>query len=131
MFAIATGVWLGWPLHGRLDQRPLYRACDGLLVVTAFKLLWDGVSGYLDTITRLTTTFSTASAKSGPVLFEVPPYSPDFNPIEKLFAKLKALLRKAAERTIDALWTTIGCVLDAFTPTECANYFRATGYEPD
>ena len=68
---------------------------------------------------------------AGATLLYLPPYSPDFNPIEKLFAKLKALLRKAAERTIDALWTTIGCVLDAFTPTECANYFRATGYEPD
>ena len=68
---------------------------------------------------------------AGATLLYLPPYSPDFNPIEMLFAKLKALLRKAAERTIDALWTTIGCVLDAFTPTECANYFRATGYEPD
>ncbi|QRM33889.1 sulfite exporter TauE/SafE family protein [Microvirga sp. VF16] len=47
LFAIPTGVWLGWRLHGRLDQRQLYRACYGLLVVTALKLLWDGVSGYL------------------------------------------------------------------------------------
>ena len=61
----------------------------------------------------------------------LPPYSPDFNPLENGFAKLKALLRKAAERTVDALWTTIGRLLDAFTPTECANYFRAAGYEPE
>jgi uncharacterized membrane protein YfcA len=47
LFAIPTGVWLGWRLHGTLDQRQLYRACYGLLVVTALKLLWDGVSGYL------------------------------------------------------------------------------------
>ena len=47
LFAIPTGVWLGWRLHGTLDQRQIYRACYGLLVVTAFKLLWDGVSGYL------------------------------------------------------------------------------------
>jgi hypothetical protein len=47
LFAIPAGVWLGWRLHGRLDQRQLYRACYGLLVVTALKLLWDGVSGYL------------------------------------------------------------------------------------
>src|SRR5262245_2239843 len=47
LLAIPTGVWLGWRLHGRLDQRQLYRACYGLLVVTALKLLWDGVSGYL------------------------------------------------------------------------------------
>jgi uncharacterized membrane protein YfcA len=47
LLAIPTGVWLGWRLHGRLDQRQLYQACYGLLVVTALKLLWDGVSGYL------------------------------------------------------------------------------------
>ena len=47
LLAIPTGVWLGWPLHGRLDQRQLYRTCYGLLLVTALKLLWDGVSGYL------------------------------------------------------------------------------------
>ena len=68
---------------------------------------------------------------AGARLLYLPPYSPDFNPIENAFAKLKALLRKAAERSIDALWTTIGRLLDAFTPTECANYFRAAGYEPE
>ncbi|MCD9104657.1 sulfite exporter TauE/SafE family protein [Bradyrhizobium japonicum] len=47
LFAIPSGVWLGWRLHGRLDQRQIYRACHGLLAVTALKLLWDGVSGYL------------------------------------------------------------------------------------
>ena len=67
----------------------------------------------------------------GARLFYLPPYSPDFNPIENAFAKLKALLRKAAERSIYALWTTIGRLLEAFTPTECANYFRAAGYEPE
>ena len=47
LLAIPTGVWLGWRLHGRLDQQQIYRACYGLLVVTALKLLWDGLSGYL------------------------------------------------------------------------------------
>jgi hypothetical protein len=47
LLAIPAGVWLGWRLHGALDQRQIYRACYGLLVVTALKLLWDGVSGYL------------------------------------------------------------------------------------
>jgi len=61
----------------------------------------------------------------------LPPYSPDFNPIEMAFAKLKALLRKAAERTVDGLWTTIGRLVDVFTPRECANYFAAAGYDPD
>ncbi len=62
-------------------------------------------------------------------LFLLPPYSPDLNPIENAFAKLKALLRKAAERTIDGLWQRIGLLLDAFTPQECANYFAAAGYD--
>ena len=61
----------------------------------------------------------------------LPPYSPDFNPIENVFAKLKALLRKAAERTVEGLWAAIGRLLDAFTPSECANYFAAAGYEPE
>ena len=47
LLAIPAGVWMGWRLHGALDQRQIYRACYGLLVVTALKLLWDGVSGYL------------------------------------------------------------------------------------
>lgn len=66
---------------------------------------------------------------AGATLLYLPPYSPDFNPIENAFAKLKALLRKAAERTIDGLWTTIGRLLDLFTPTECQNYFKAAGYD--
>ena len=67
-------------------------------------------------------------AKGAQLLF-LPPYSPDFNPIEKVFSKLKALLRKAAERTVEGLWTTIGKLLDAFAPDECANYFVAAGYD--
>jgi transposase len=66
---------------------------------------------------------------AGAALLFLPPYSPDFNPIENAFAKLKALLRAAAERTIDALWTTIGSLIDRFTPDECANYFAAAGYD--
>ena len=66
---------------------------------------------------------------AGATLLYLPPYSPDFNPIENAFAKLKALLRKAAERTVEGLWTTIGRILDTFTPRECANYFAAAGYD--
>lgn len=66
---------------------------------------------------------------AGAQLLFLPPYSPDFNPIENAFAKLKALLRKAAARTIDELWAVIGVSLDAFTPTECVNYFAAAGYD--
>lgn len=61
----------------------------------------------------------------------LPPYSPDFNPIENAFAKLKALLRKAAARTIPALCNAIRDALPRFTHTECANYFTACGYEPE
>jgi transposase len=65
---------------------------------------------------------------AGAKLLYLPPYSPDFNPIEQLFAKLKALLRKAAERSVESLWYRIACLLDAFKPEECANYFRNSGY---
>lgn len=65
---------------------------------------------------------------AGAKLFFLPPYSPDLNPIEQVFAKLKTLLRKAAERTVVATWTRIGSILNAFTEAECANYLRHSGY---
>jgi transposase len=64
----------------------------------------------------------------GAKLLFLPPYSPDLNPIEQVFAKLKTLLRKADERTIEATWRRIGALLDCFTPTECANYLKNSGY---
>ena len=65
---------------------------------------------------------------TGAKLFFLPPYSPDLNPIEQVFAKLKTLLRKAAERTVEATWKRIGTLLRTFTSQECANYFRNAGY---
>lgn len=65
---------------------------------------------------------------AGARLLFLPPYSPDLNPIEQVFAKLKLLLRKAAERTVDASWQPIGSLLDAFPPHECANYLKGAGY---
>jgi len=65
---------------------------------------------------------------AGAKLFFLPPYSPDLNPIEQVFAKLKALLRKAAERTVEATWKRIGALLQTFTPQQCANYFKNAGY---
>ena len=65
---------------------------------------------------------------AGATVRYLPPYSPDLNPIEMLFAKLKALLRKAAQRSIETLWQCIGKLLDAFPPTECAAYLRHDGY---
>jgi transposase len=68
---------------------------------------------------------------AGATLLYLPPYSPDFNPIENAFAKLKALLRKAAERTVEGLWNAVGKLIDLFTPTECKNFFTAAGYDAD
>ncbi len=64
---------------------------------------------------------------AGASLLYLRPYSPDFNPIEMAFSKLKALLRKAAERTIDRLWDAIGRIIDLVTPAEAANFFAAAG----
>jgi transposase len=65
---------------------------------------------------------------SGAKLLFLPPYSPDLNPIEQAFAKLKHLLRQASERSVEATWQRIGQVLDLFTPEECASYFKNAGY---
>jgi transposase len=64
----------------------------------------------------------------GASLIYLPPYSPDLNPIEQVFAKLKARLRSTAARTVDALWDAIGSTLDTFSPAECAAYFKNAGY---
>ena len=66
---------------------------------------------------------------AGAELRYLPAYSPDFNPIEMAFSKLKAILRAAAERTMDRLWEAIGRALDCFKPNECENYFAAAGYD--
>jgi transposase len=68
---------------------------------------------------------------AGAHLLYLPPYSPDFNPIENAFAKLKALLRKAAERTVEGLWIAIGELIDLFSHNERRNFFTAAGYDAD
>jgi transposase len=78
------------------------------------------VAGVRETIERV-----------GATLRFLPPYSPDFNPIENAFAKLKALLRAAAQRTVKGLWQSVGDLIPTFTPAECANYFQAAGYDPE
>ncbi len=71
-----------------------------------------------------------AIEKVGALLLFLPPYSPDFDPIEMASSKLKALLRKAAARTVDELWSVVdGCL--AFTHEECRHFFEAAGYDPD
>ena len=69
--------------------------------------------------------------RAGAELRFLPPYSPDFNPIEMAFSKLKAFLKKAAARTKDALWEAIRQGIDAITPTQCVNFFAAAGYDRD
>jgi transposase len=70
-----------------------------------------------------------AIRSAGAKLFFLPPYSPDLNPIEQVFAKLKHLMRKAAGRTVEAIWQRIATLLDAFPSHECAAYFANAGYE--
>ena len=70
-----------------------------------------------------------AIQSAGAKLFFLPKYSPDLNPIEQVFAKLKHLLRRDAARTVDTVCSAIGQSLDAFTPKECENYFKNAGYE--
>src|SRR5487761_133931 len=69
-----------------------------------------------------------AITATGAILLYLPPYSPDLNPIEKFFSKLKARLRKAAKRDLDALWKEIGEVLNTVSPSECTNFFASCGY---
>lgn len=68
---------------------------------------------------------------AGTALLFLPPYSSDFNPLEKAFSRLKAMLRKAGERTVSGLSDLIGKLVDIFQPTECANYFSSCGYDAD
>lgn len=70
-----------------------------------------------------------AIERAGAELYFLPPYSPDFNPIEMAFSKLKSFLKKTAARTKDDLWQAIGRGIDTFTPAECVNYFAAAGYD--
>lgn len=72
-----------------------------------------------------------AIEQAGAELRYLPPYSPDFNPIENAFSKLKAHLRARAERSVGALWNSVGDIVKLFEPQECANYFAAAGYDPD
>ena len=68
---------------------------------------------------------------AGAKLLFLPKYSPDLNPIEQVFAKLKHLLRKAAARTVEGLCAAVGELLGAYTTDECANYFKNSGYAPN
>ena len=98
----------------RPAQRRMKRALNGVILDNLSSHKVDGVQQAI-------------AAASATVLY-LPPYSPDLNPIEKLFSKLKSLLRKAARRSLDALWTEIGQLLDTVSSNECANCFASSGY---
>ena len=83
----------------------------------------------LDNLTAHKVSSARAAIEAtGATMLFLPPYSPDFNPIEQAFAKIKSILRKAAARTVDTLKTAIAKALDAFTTNECVNYFTNSGY---
>ena len=102
---------------------------DGQVLVPDFKpgdvVITDNLSSHKPAGIR-----TLIEAAGAPLLF-LPTYSPDFNPIEKAFSRLKAILRKAGERTASSLWSLIGKLVDLFQPQECANYFGSCGYDPD
>jgi len=121
---ITAPMLLDGPMHG-----PAFRAYVDQVLVPELKpgdiVIMDNLPAHK--VAGVRETIEAAGAR----LLYLPPYSPDFNPIEMAFSKLKALLRKTAARTVDDLWDAVAQSLDAFTPNECANYFAASGYDPD
>ena len=115
-------------LDGPMDRAAFQAYIDQVLVPTLRRgdtVIMDNLPAHKGANVRR------AIEAAGAFLRYLPPYSPDLNPIENAFAKLKAELRKAAARTMDQLWTAITKALPKFTPAECANFFIATGYEPE
>ncbi len=114
-----------WLIDGPIDGQSFLQYVEEVLVPT----LKPGDIVILDNLSshKIAGIREAIEANDARILY-LPPYSPDLNPIEQLFAKLKALLRRAAERTVAATWRRIGELLACFTPQECANYFRNAGY---
>src|SRR5208283_2316407 len=110
--------------HSRMKALPKIsiQACSSQNLGQVTSSSWINLSSHNDE------TIKAAIEASGVTLMFLPAYSPDLNPIELMFSKLKTLLRKAAERTVGALWNRIGELLDYFTPQECANFLRHAGY---
>lgn len=114
-----------WLIDGPINGQTFRQYIDEVLIPTLRPgdiVVMDNLGSHKGKIVR--ELIRAAGAK----LFLLPKYSPDLNPIEQMFAKLKHLLRKANARTVDAISTAIGEILRAFTPQECANYFRNSGY---
>ena len=119
----ATGV-----MHGAMDREMFELYVEGILAPT----LREGDVVILDNLPAHKSAVAQKILKDiGAWFLFLPKYSPDLNPIEMAFSKLKALIRKAAARTYDDLWKAVGTVCSLFTPDECCNFFRAAGYETD
>ena len=121
------GLTAPWLVEGAMDRD----AFDIYIETQLAPTLQAGDVVILDNLKVHESAKAAAALKArGAWFLFLPAYSPDLNPIEMAFAKLKALLRKAAARTRDTLWDKIGDALNAFTPQECANYYRHAGYAP-
>jgi transposase len=114
-----------WLLDGPMNGERFQVYVEQVLVPTLKPddlVIMDNLSSHKGQAVR------SAIRQAGAKLFLLPKYSPDLNPIEQVFAKLKHLLRKAAARTSDAVCETVGTLLDTYTPQECANYLKHSGY---
>lgn len=114
-----------WVFDGPIDGESFLAYVERVLVPTLVPgdvVVMDNLGSHKGSAVRA------AIRAAGAHLIFLPPYSPDLNPIEQVFAKLKHLLRKAAERTVEATWKRIGALLKEFSSTECANYFANSGY---
>jgi transposase len=121
------GITAPWLLEGAIDGESFRTYVEKVLVPTLHPgdiVVMDNLGSHKGKAVRA--LIRAAGAK----LLFLPKYSPDLNPIEQVFSKLKQLLRRAAPRTLEAICTAIGQILGAFTPEECANYFGNSGYSP-
>ena len=132
---LAAPMLLDGPMHGAAFkayvEQVLVPELDPGDIVVMDNLPAHKVAGIRQAIEAAVAGIRQAIEAAGATLLYLPPYSPDCNPIEMAFSKLKALLRKAAARTIDDLWDAIADAIDALTSTECENYFAAAGYDRD
>ena len=122
----ADGLVAPWLLDGAMDGSAFRTYVEQVLVPE----LHQGDVVVMDNLpAHKSAGIQDAIRAAGASTMYLPPYPPDLNPIEQAFAKLKALLRKAASRSRDALWNTVGSIIDAFTPAGCRNYLANSGYE--
>jgi transposase len=121
-----SGISAPMLLEGPMDGETFLAYIQQVLVPTLTvgdTVIMDNLSSHKLAGVRL------AIEATGACLLYLPPYSPDFNPIEMAFSKLKAILRGAAPRSLDGLWDAIKQAIERYTPSECANYFAAAGYD--